>query len=174
MQSQPPPMLGPEAYQGMRDAEHLKLLAIFHYVLAGLQVLGACFFSLYVVAGVAMTRIPVSTGTGGGAGGTGGPGTGVSPADAKMFEMMAMVWTAIGGVGALVMLAVAVGAFFAGRFISARRHPTFVLVVAGIECLFFPLGTALGVFTIIVMVRPSVKDLFVSDGDRIEAGQSNA
>jgi len=36
----------------------------------------------------------------------------------------------------------------------------FCLIVAGIICIFMPLGTILGVFTIIVLVRPSVKAMF--------------
>jgi hypothetical protein len=32
--------------------------------------------------------------------------------------------------------------------------------MAGIECIFMPVGTVLGVFTIIVLMRDSVKELF--------------
>jgi len=35
------------------------------------------------------------------------------------------------------------------------------MVIAGIECLFMPFGTVLGVFTLVVLVRPSVKELFL-------------
>jgi len=37
----------------------------------------------------------------------------------------------------------------------------FCLVMAGVECIFTPFGTVLGVLTIIVLVRPSVKELFM-------------
>ena len=36
----------------------------------------------------------------------------------------------------------------------------YCLVMAGVESLFFPLGTVLGVFTIIVLFRKSVKEMF--------------
>ena len=36
--------------------------------------------------------------------------------------------------------------------------------MAGLQCIFPSLGTVLGVFTIIVLVRPSVKQLFGVDG----------
>lgn len=53
---------------------------------------------------------------------------------------------------------------FAGRSISRKKRYTFCLVMAAIACLFFfPFGTVLGIFTIIVLVRPSVKALF-ADG----------
>jgi len=32
--------------------------------------------------------------------------------------------------------------------------------MAGVECMFMPFGTVLGVFTIIVLMRPSVKEIF--------------
>jgi hypothetical protein len=40
----------------------------------------------------------------------------------------------------------------------------YCLVVAGIECIFMPFGTVLGVFTIIVLMRPSVRNLFGVEG----------
>jgi hypothetical protein len=36
----------------------------------------------------------------------------------------------------------------------------FCLVVAGVSCLFMPFGTILGVLSLIVLNRPSVKLLF--------------
>ena len=67
------------------------------------------------------------------------------------------------GMAVLIMAltwAVAIAVVFAGRNIAARTAYTFCLVVAAIECAFMPMGTALGVFTIIVLMRPSVKQLF--------------
>lgn len=51
----------------------------------------------------------------------------------------------------------AVCVIFSGRFLAAKRNYTFSFIVAALICLNFPLGTLLGVFTIIVLVRPSVK-----------------
>ena len=48
----------------------------------------------------------------------------------------------------------------AGRKLRGRRSRMFCLVIAGIECAFVPLGTVLGVFTIIVLVKDSVKAMF--------------
>jgi len=48
----------------------------------------------------------------------------------------------------------------AGRSLSRRRRYWFAFVVACIECIFIPFGTILGVFTIIVLSRESVKTLF--------------
>jgi hypothetical protein len=49
----------------------------------------------------------------------------------------------------------------AGRNLMGRRHHMFCLVVAGVmAAMCIPFGTALGVFTIIVLLRPSVKQAF--------------
>jgi hypothetical protein len=55
---------------------------------------------------------------------------------------------------------VAVLVLIAGRCIARRRHYTFCFVVACLECLSVPFGTVLGVFTILVLNRQSVKALF--------------
>ena len=47
-----------------------------------------------------------------------------------------------------------------GFCISARKHRTFSIAVAAINCLHIPLGTVLGVFTIIVLMRDSVRDVY--------------
>ena len=48
----------------------------------------------------------------------------------------------------------------AGQFIRSRRRYWFVFVIACMQCAFFPFGTALGVFTVVVLSRPAVKQLF--------------
>ena len=48
----------------------------------------------------------------------------------------------------------------AGRFLARSKHYRFCKVMAGVSCVWLPLGTALGVFTLIVLRRPSVKKLF--------------
>ena len=48
----------------------------------------------------------------------------------------------------------------AGRNLGQKSCYTFCLVMACIACLWMPFGTVLGIFTIIVLMRPSVKPLF--------------
>src|SRR5438128_6559299 len=54
----------------------------------------------------------------------------------------------------------AVCILIAGRSLSRREGYSFALVIACIECLFIPFGTILGVFTIVVLSRESVKASF--------------
>lgn len=82
-----------------------------------------------------------------------------------------MGWMFAVGGGLFVVLgwAMAICTFFAGKFLSERRRRTFVFVIACINCLSVPIGTALGVFTLLVLERPSVKGLF--EGSSLGIGQ---
>jgi hypothetical protein len=48
----------------------------------------------------------------------------------------------------------------AGRLLQRQRGYNFCVFVAAVSCIQMPLGTVLGVFTLIVLLRPSVKELF--------------
>jgi len=131
--------------QEMQDAEHLKLLSIFHYVLAGITALMGCFPIIHIMLGVGMVtgRFPM------------GPPSASSPPNE-----MGWMFIIIGAMIILLAWAFAVALFLAGRWLGARRNWTFCFVVACFACFNVPLGTALGVFTMLVLLRPSVKALF--------------
>jgi hypothetical protein len=129
-----------------QDAEHLRLLTIFYYINAGIMASFSCFALIYVGIGAAVLIRPDAFGTGAGA----------PPAVlGYVFAVLGLLFLTLG-------LGFAACLFFAGRFLSRRRHRLFCLVIAGTNCLFVPYGTALGVFTFIVLVRPSVQALFSS------------
>jgi hypothetical protein len=125
-----------------QDDEHLKLLAIFHYVMGALSFLGAVIGVIYMFAGFFVFRHAAAS----------GPST--PPVE------MGWIFAFIGGVIALLSVALGVCLIIAGRSLTARRNRTFCMVVAGINCLNVPLGTLLGVFTFIVLLRPSVAAQF--------------
>ena len=127
-----------------RDLEHLKLLSIFHYVAAGMVALVACIPFIHFFMGLAMAL---------GAFDEGDPAT--RPVGLGIMAFAALFIAAGWALAALMVLA--------GRSLAKRRRYTFCLVMGGIECLFMPVGTVLGVFTIIVLVRDSVKELFKND-----------
>jgi len=61
--------------------------------------------------------------------------------------------------GVIILIGFAVN-LMSGLFIRQRRHRIFSLVIAALDCLQIPFGTALGVFTIIVLSRESVRGLY--------------
>ena len=127
------------------DEQHLQLVSIFHYVVAGFAALFACLPIFHFVVGVVifiagLTQIR-ETG-------------GISP----LFGLFFMV---IAGSIMFFGWTFAVSIALAGYFLHKRKRYTFCLVMAGVECIFSPFGTVLGVLTIILLVRPSVKELFI-------------
>jgi hypothetical protein len=129
-----------------QDEQHLRLLSIFHYVVSGLCALFSLFPTLYMVMGgffvYAARHYP--------------PKPGQEPPP----EFMGWIFIAIGSLLFLAGLTLAVSILLAGRTISQRKRYWLAFVVACVECLFMPFGTVLGVFTIIVLSRESVKQLF--------------
>jgi len=141
--SAPPQVVYAQPAQTNRDAEHLRLLSIFHYVLAGIMALFGCMPFIHVTLGILMVRGALQNSA----------GSPPPPAMGWIFVVMGsvfilMAWTVV------ILLLVA-----AGR-LRRRTHRTFCFVVAGISCLFMPMGTVLGVFTILVLSRATVKTLF--------------
>ncbi len=130
-----------------QDAEHLRLLSIFHYVVAGVAGFCSFFPLLYTVLGfvfVALSRRPPTN-----------PPQEVPPALGWAFVGLGIFLFLLGVTFAVVLA-------LAGRSLSRRKGYWFAFVVACIECIFIPFGTILGVFAIIVLSRESVKALFSS------------
>lgn len=131
------------AIENPQDASQLKTLSILHYVFAALYLLPLLMAFLYVFMGAAILNGSIHSQPGDEVGG----------------------WVLIGVAVALFLVAIIGGSltFIAARRLGQRRSRTLCMVVACISCLSVPLGTALGVFSLIVLSRPSVKALF---GDR--------
>ena len=75
-------------------------------------------------------------------------------------ESLGWIFAVLGSLLFLIGIAMAICILVAGRSLALRRRYSFVLVMACIECLFIPFGTILGVFTIVVLSRESVRGLF--------------
>lgn len=128
-----------------QDDEQIRLLSIFHYVVSGLAGLFSLFPLLHLIFGLFIVF----------AGESFDDGKGPPPAFVGwLFVGFAAVFITLGLILAGCVLA-------AGRFLTQRRNYTFCLVMASVECVFMPFGTVLGVFTIIVLMRDSVKQQFV-------------
>ena len=125
-----------------RRLEHVRLLAIFHFVFAGLVFLG----SLVPVFWVAIASLWW-------------PELASDPDAAPALATGALGAALVGFVVLLAWIWAAVVAC-AGRSLMTRRRHTFCLVVAGLMCLCPPLGTVLGVVTLIMLNREEIRELF--------------
>lgn len=141
-----------------RDLEHLRLLAIFHYVVAALGALFACLPLLHVGLGVVMVVSPEALG---------GSEDGAAPPG-----WLGYFFILLGGVFVLIGWAAAICTFISGRFLATRQRRMFSLVMAALLCAFFPFGTVLGIFTIVVLSRESVRQLYEEGEEAASAAQS--
>jgi hypothetical protein len=129
-----------------KDEEHLKLLAIFHYVVAAIIAIFACFPLIHVAMGWMMVANPEFMSKG---------QQGQTPPAAFGYLMIAM-----GGIFILMGWAAAIFTLISGRFLARRRNRLFSFVMAALLCMFMPFGTILGIFTIIVLSKESVQRLY--------------
>jgi hypothetical protein len=128
------------------DVEHLKILAIFHFVFAGLAVVGIAFLGLHYFV--------MSTVFGNAELWQHHQGAGPPPQE---FLAVFQWFYAVFGVS---IAACGVGNLLSGIFLRTRTHRVFSLIVAALNCMNMPFGTILGVFTIVVLLRDSVRELY--------------
>src|SRR6266496_5440425 len=129
-----------------QDREHLRLLAIFHYVVAGLAALFSFFPLLYTTIGAIFIFAARH--------GTAKQGENLPP------EFLGWIFAVLGSLLFLIGIAMAICILIVGRSLALRKRYSYAFIMACIECLFIPFGTILGVFTIVVLSRESVRALF--------------
>jgi hypothetical protein len=154
--------------QARVDAENLDLLALFHYILGAITVVFSSFFIMEIVMGVIMAHHPSAFFPPPSAypsPSAHSPAPGVAPASVPtapgFAPEMGYLFAAMGTIFVLGGWTLGGLTLYAGRCLKRRTNSVFIQVVAGLNCAFVQsLGTALGVFTFIVLNRPSVKVLF--------------
>lgn len=124
------------------DADHLSLLAKFHFVMAALALAGLGLLFLHWQLMHTMFEHPEAWQT----------GPQVPPPPKEAFAAFKWFYVFFG----LVIVAASAVNAASGWLIQRRRARAFSLVVAGLNCMGFPLATVLGVFTFIVLLRDSV------------------
>lgn len=127
------------------DLEHLRLLSVFHYVLAALVALCALFPGGYVLFGVFMINGAEFFG------------------EERPPAFVGWLMIGVGLLFLLLILGYAAALLWAGRSLDQHRSWTLCVAVAAISCTVMPFGTALGIFTLIVLSRPSVRPLFAGE-----------
>lgn len=162
METPPPPSLPPHAAAYSAEppiVAHIKLLSVFHYVMGGLMCLTSLFGLIYVAFGVfflsAGPELASQPGT------SGAP----MPPDAEIpFQLVGGMFAVIGLGFTLLALTIGILIIMAGRKLARFEGRTFCIVMACLQCLSFPLGTALGVFTLIILNKPEALWLFTNSG----------
>jgi hypothetical protein len=127
-----------------RDAQHLRWLVLGHYVLAALTVLGAlpfipCATTVALLTRLTHTLLPPE----------------LFPREAVAELIRYTLWS----VFAMSLVHASVVAYI-GWCLAQHRHHLLCLLFSAMNCLMVPFGTALGIFAILVLARPTVKQLF--------------
>lgn len=125
-----------------QDQEQLKILRICHFIWGGLIAFFGLFGLLYVVFGgaIAVGALPTSR-----------SGEEAAPAIAGTILIVAgLLVTALS-------LAIAGLNIWSGMNLGKAKSRTLSMIVAGLNCLSIPIGTTLGVFTLMVLSRPTVR-----------------
>ncbi|REJ70336.1 MAG: hypothetical protein DWQ31_01340 [Planctomycetota bacterium] len=133
------------------DLEQLRLLSIFHFVAAAMIALVSLLPIFHLVIGIVFL---VSASN---------PSPEVPAADVIAQRAIGSLFTFIAGMAILIGLTTASCVLVAGKCLARHCRYMFCLVTAGLLCLFFPIGTVLGVFTILVLNRSTVRVLFGVD-----------
>ncbi len=150
-----PPPPPPVAYRSDPitdvDLTHLNVLAICFWVWGGITALFSSIGLIHVAMGVAMIS-----------GNFPGPTT-MPNSQIPAEQFVGWMFVILGS--AFVMFGWLIGglSIYAGFCLKRHRRWMLCMIVASLNCISIPIGTALGVFTIIVLVRPRVKAMFAAN-----------
>jgi hypothetical protein len=133
-----------------QDQKYLTILSVFHFAVAAMIALISCFPIIHLVVGISMLadfgNIPYDPE--------------VPRTAALMFQLMPVFFIVIASILIVSGWAFAASVALSGLFLYRRGHHTFCLVMAGAECMFTPFGTVLGIFTILLLSKPEVRQFF--------------
>ncbi len=129
----------PAATPTQQDYDHLKTLGICTLAYAGLVGFASLFGLIYIAIGIAMAADPSG------------------PPDA---EVAGGIIAVIGLVFCSVFAAKCTLLVFSGIGLLKHKWRTASYVGAGLSCMNMPIGMILGIFTFLVLGRPSVRALY--------------
>jgi len=134
--------------QEIIDGEHLKLLSVFHYIQGAFTILTASFFILHLVMFAIFSKLAEN------------PEFAGEEFGSEFPVAIFTVFTIFFGIFILAGITFGILQIISGISIKKRKNRIFSFIIAIVELIFIPYGTILGVLTIIVLQRESVKNLY--------------
>jgi hypothetical protein len=125
------------------DLKHLRWLGNGYYANAALLFLFGLFPFIHLAIGIALVS-----------------GSFPDPSGKGPPAAFGWIFVAAAAIIILFMQTAAVCNLLAGRFIKQHKNYTFCFVMGAINCMFAPIGLILGVFTILLLLRDPVKEIF--------------
>ncbi|UCH65945.1 MAG: hypothetical protein JSW63_02080 [Ignavibacterium sp.] len=135
--------------QQIIDEEHLRLLSLFHYIAGGITLFISLiilleFLLLFVFWEGLMQQYGEHRYTSN------------NELDATIFTIFFYLLLVI----LLIVITFGILEILSARFIKLRKHRNFSFIIAILNLLSIPYGTILGIMTIIVLSRNSVKEIY--------------
>jgi len=140
------------------DNEHLKLLSLFHYIFGGI-ILAYAFFIilqfifLFYFLETFLRNSSFNTFTSN------------NDFDPLIFKFILY----IGITFFIIMLIGGILEILSGKFIKARKNRTFSYIIAILNLLSIPYGSILGIMTLTVLGRNTIKEMYNKNNFRIES-----
>ncbi len=133
-----------EDKQVIINNEHLRLLSIFYYIMGGITCFYGLFPILHLIMGIAMIKLAPTTES-------------VSESSPEIVG-----WFMVSIASVLIILGLTLGILqlLTATFLKKKKKRVFCFVVSIISCFMIPFGTILGIFSINVLKRESVKKIF--------------
>jgi hypothetical protein len=127
--------------------QQLRLLAMLHYVLGGITAAFAPLCAYLAWLGLPLLQPPSDAGV----------YRGVGFLDPLLVGAFLVTLGVVLG-----MLSLMHGAILAyvGRCIARRRRRVLCLVFSAFDLMYVPLGTAIGIYALVLLTRPAIKPLF--------------
>ena len=142
-----------------RDQEQLRLLTLFHYITAGVTVVFGSIPLIHVAVGVAFLVLPEIFPSPPSSKGGGPP------------REIGFLFAGLGGLFVAAGWTLALLHFLTARYLAQRRNYWFCLVVSGLSSLACTFSNAIvGIATIVILSRDSVRALFSSSPNPIGPG----
>lgn len=127
-----------------KEDQHLDLLSLFHTIFGCLTAFGSCIFFVHVFIGLAIVS-----------------GHFVKEPKADAMPMFfGWLFVVIGATMIVLGWTLAACILVAAHKLKHRKSRIYCIVIAAIECLNMPLGTLLGVFTLVALTQENVAARF--------------
>ena len=140
------------------DNEHLKLLSLFHYIFGGI-ILAYAFFIilqfifLFYFLETFLRNSSFNTFTSN------------NDFDPLIFKFILYIGIAF----FIIMLIGGILEILSGKFIKARKNRTFSYIIAILNLLSIPYGSILGIMTLTVLGRNTIKEMYIKNNFRTES-----
>jgi hypothetical protein len=127
--------------------DHLRLISVFHYVVGGLMMFFCSFPLIHFFVGLGLLIAPTKF-------------ENVHGDDILPLQIMGGFFMVMASIFLLLGWSMGICTILSGRYIAQRRRRTFSIAMAAINCMHFPFGTTLGVFTLILLTKDEAKILY--------------